>query len=105
MHDVKGGEMEAILCVCVGAVYLSLSVPPLEFPIREILSNWLPGPKEYNFWKHLLISILVLTAALAIALFWQNGSFQFIIITGATGVLMACYVCPIVNHFLLFFNM
>lgn len=92
-------------CLCSGAVYLALSVPPLEFPIRDILNNWLPGPKEYSFWKHLAITTVILSVALAIALFWQSGSFKFIIITGATGVLMACYVCPVVNHFLLFFNM
>lgn len=99
-----GGKAQGVLNFAM-CFYISLSVPPLEYPMRMILNNWLPGDHRHHPWlRHVGITLFELCACLAIAIFYQSGSAKLLTITGATGVVMAAYICPIGNHFLLYYG-
>ncbi|KAL3689246.1 hypothetical protein R1sor_015555 [Riccia sorocarpa] len=100
-----GGVAQGMLNLSM-AVYLCLAVPAMEFPTRHTINGWLPEGflKHHPYVRQLLITAAILTFSLGVALLFPSSSANVLVVTGATGVCMASYLIPIVNHFLLYFN-
>eukprot|EP00898_Chlorokybus_atmophyticus_P002369 jgi/Chlat1/3132/Chrsp21S03361 len=102
-----GGTAYGILNVLM-ALYLALSLPPIEFPTRHTIDRWLPdswiSKKRFPMLRHIIETALILSVCLLIAELFPNNSGNVLVVTGATGVAMVSYVIPVVNHLLMYFN-
>eukprot|EP00270_Netrium_digitus_P018060 TRINITY_DN6801_c0_g1_i1.p1 TRINITY_DN6801_c0_g1~~TRINITY_DN6801_c0_g1_i1.p1 ORF type:complete len:253 (-),score=48.53 TRINITY_DN6801_c0_g1_i1:318-989(-) len=108
-----GGTAQGVLNLFV-AVYVSIANATIEPPFRFIVMGWIYGKErlkeciagsDYPFAVHFLITLSIYVASLAVCIFWPSNSSKLLTITGATGVLMCSYVCPIVNHFVLYYSL
>ncbi|XP_057861374.2 uncharacterized protein LOC131069823 isoform X3 [Cryptomeria japonica] len=84
-------------------VYLALSVPMLEFPIRHTIYCWFPENKKFRLLQ-LYLTVVILLLCLSFALLFPNNSGNVLVATGAVGVCIVSYMVPIINHFLLLFK-
>lgn len=94
-----GGIGQGILNLSI-ALYLALSVPMIEFPIRHTVSCWFPETKK-SLLRRLSTSAVIMLLSLLIALIFPNNSGNVLVVTGAVGVCIVSYLVPITNHFCL----
>ncbi|GAQ81504.1 Amino acid transporter protein [Klebsormidium nitens] len=104
------GLLNVFMCL-----YIAVSGPPSEFPVRHTLDLWFVRlltrlgveNAKYRFkWRrHLAETSLVLGASLGIALAFPDDSAWVLLITGATGVCMVSYVIPVGNHLMMYYGL
>ncbi|XP_057861373.1 uncharacterized protein LOC131069823 isoform X2 [Cryptomeria japonica] len=97
-----GGIGQGILNLSI-SLYLALSVPMLEFPIRHTIYCWFPENKKFRLLQ-LYLTVVILLLCLSFALLFPNNSGNVLVATGAVGVCIVSYMVPIINHFLLLFK-
>jgi len=67
------------------------------------LQGWFPGKQwGYGLARRFIIIFTILVICLGIALAAPGQSAQIVVITGASGVFLSCYLIPIVNHLMLY---
>ena len=53
------------------AVYLALSLPPVVYPTRMAMNQWLPGDRtKKKIYRKVLLLIIIIGFSLAIAMSW-----------------------------------
>jgi uncharacterized ion transporter superfamily protein YfcC len=97
------------------AVYLAVSLPPIEFPTRHTIDIWLVklltkmgvenAAHRFKWARHLSETALILGIALGISLAIPDDSARVLLVTGATGVCMVSYVIPVGNHLMMYYGM
>lgn len=97
-----GGIGQGILNLSI-YLYLALSVPMIEFPIRHTVSCWFPETKK-SLLRRLSVSAVIMLLSLLLALIFPNNSGNVLVVTGAVGVCIVSYLVPITNHFCLLFK-
>lgn len=73
--------------------------------ISSILNSqgWFPGKQwGYGLARRFIIISTILVICLGIALAAPGQSAQIVVVTGASGVFLSCYLIPIVNHLMLY---
>mmetsp|Transcript_12290 Transcript_12290/g.36966 ORF Transcript_12290/g.36966 Transcript_12290/m.36966 type:complete len:541 (-) Transcript_12290:2518-4140(-) len=97
-------EVQAFLNISI-ALYIALSLPPVLFPTRQVLDAWLPGRKDRRpLLRKVFLITFILCIMLLVALLAPGNSGKTLIVTAATGVLIASYFVPVVNHYFLYFG-
>ena len=57
------------------AVYLALSLPPVVYPTRMAMNQWLPGDRtKQKIYRKVLLLIIIIGFSLAIAMSWCGGA-------------------------------
>ncbi|KAL0039724.1 hypothetical protein WJX77_006100 [Trebouxia sp. C0004] len=103
-NDLGGGAGQGVLNIAM-SLYLALSLPPVEFPTRKTLDYWLPvALLRWPWLRHVMETGTMLCISLLLALLFRSSSAKVLLVTGATGVMMASYGVPVVNHLLLYFG-
>ena len=55
----------------LSAVYLALSLPPVVYPTRMAMNQWLPGDRtKKKIYRKVLLLVIIIGFALAIAMSW-----------------------------------
>ena len=68
-------ESSSTQCTTMAAVYLALSLPPVEFPTRKTLDYWLPTAAVHWPWlRHILETGAILSISLLLALLFPSSS-------------------------------
>ena len=65
------------------------------------MQGWFPG-KGYGLVRRFIIIFTILAICLAVSLAAPFSSSQIVVVTGASGVFLSCYLIPIINHILLY---
>lgn len=65
------------------------------------LQFWFPG-RGYGFVRRFIIIFTILGICLAVSLAAPFNSAQIVVITGASGVFLSCYLIPVINHIMLY---
>ncbi|CAL8465153.1 g4688 [Coccomyxa elongata] len=95
---------QGILNILLG-VYLALTNPPLVYPVAHVFRGWFPGKQwGYGPVRRFIIIFTILAICLGISLAAPGQSSQIVVITGASGVFLSCYLIPIINHLMLYFG-
>ena len=77
-------------------------LPWLQMSLRYTLDEWIMGEGSQPSAKRSLMETgAIMATTLATALLFPTASEKIFSITGATGVLLVCYVVPVVIHLLL----
>lgn len=67
------------------------------------MQGWFPGKQwGYGFVRRFIIIFTILAICLGVSLAAPDQSSQIVVVTGASGVFLACYLIPIVNHLMLY---
>lgn len=100
-------------------VYLAFAIPPVEYTSRYTMDGWLeelrvhtplraiipPWGTTGGYWRGRVVALLNLGSATGLAFVMKGNSAMVLEVIGATGVLLVSYVIPIVNHFIMYFNL
>ena len=65
------------------------------------LQFWFPG-RGYGIVRRFAIIFTILGICLAVSLAAPFNSAQIVVITGASGVFLSCYLIPVINHIMLY---
>ncbi|KAK9809814.1 hypothetical protein WJX73_009477 [Symbiochloris irregularis] len=96
-----GGPAEGLLDA-VMAIYLSISIPPMQMSLRYTLDCLVAGeaaPPSTR--RQILETVLIVLGSLSVALVFPSAAEKIFAVTGATAVCLVCYLLPVVIHLLL----
>ena len=67
------------------------------------MQDWFPGKQwGYGLGRRFFIIFTILAICLGVSLAAPGDSAQIVVITGASGVFLSCYLIPIINHLMLY---
>ena len=68
-----------------------------------MVQDWLPGDKSrYGLGRRAILMSIIWAVTLGVSLAVPGQSAAIVSITGASGVLLACYVVPVALHIMLY---
>ncbi|DBB04668.1 TPA: hypothetical protein ACH3X1_012728 [Trebouxia sp. C0004] len=93
-----GGRREGWIDLFM-ALYLSISIPPMQISLRYTLDSLIAGEDAPFEWKrHMAETTGIIISTLLVALIFPAYAEKIFAITGATAVCIVCYVIPVGLH-------
>lgn len=93
-----GGRREGWIDLAM-ALYLSISIPPMQISLRYTLDSLIAGEDApFQLKRHMAETTGIIVSSLLVALIFPAYAEKIFAITGATAVCIVCYVIPVGLH-------